>query len=270
MKSGLSNRGETADTATLRELEQELRWRLEGEVRFDLYSRMLYSTDASNYQIEPLGVVIPKTYDDVRWTIELAAKYQTPILPRGGGSSLAGQAVGRALVIDTSKYLNQLLEVDPVARVARVQPGIVVNQLNAKLRKYGLMFGPDPASADRATIGGAIGNNASGSHSILYGMTSDHVIAAHGILSDGTEITFQEFKPDELAARAQLPTREGQLYRDLLALRDRYAEAIEREYPRHWRRASGYGLKELLRKDFNVRGCWPAPRARSRSASSTR
>ena len=236
----------------LRELEQELHWRIEGEVRFDLYSRMLYSTDASNYQIEPLGVVIPKTYDDVRWTIELAAKHQTPILPRGGGSSLAGQAVGRALVIDTSKYLNQLLEVDPVARVARVQPGIVVNQLNAKLRKYGLMFGPDPASADRATIGGAIGNNASGSHSILYGMTSDHVIAAHGILSDGTEIIFQEFKPDELAARAQLSTREGQLYRDLLALRDRYADAIEREYPRHWRRASGYGLKELLREDFNV------------------
>lgn len=252
MKSGLSSRGETADTATLRELEQELRWRLEGEVRFDLYSRMLYSTDASNYQIEPLGVVIPKTYDDVRWTIELAAKYQTPILPRGGGSSLAGQAVGRALVIDTSKYLNQLLEVDPVARVARVQPGIVVNQLNAKLRKYGLMFGPDPASADRATIGGAIGNNASGSHSILYGMTADHVLAAHTILSDGTELIFQALRPDELAARAQLPTREGQLYRDLLALRDRYAEAIEREYPRHWRRASGYGLKELLREDFNV------------------
>jgi FAD/FMN-containing dehydrogenase/Fe-S oxidoreductase len=251
MEAGQAQPG-VAGEAVLAELERELHWRLDGEVRFDLYSRMLYSTDASNYQIEPIGVVIPKTYDDIRWTLELALKYQVPILPRGGGSSLAGQAVGHALVIDTSKYLNQLLEVDPAAGVARVQPGIVINQLNAKLRKYGLMFGPDPASADRATIGGAIGNNASGAHSILYGMTADHVVAAHAILSDGTELVFQELDPNGLAARSRLSTREGQLYQDLLALRERYAEAIAREYPRHWRRASGYGLRELLRDDFNV------------------
>src|SRR5690606_1874342 len=168
-------RAVTPGSEAARALEAELRWRISGEVRFDQYSRMLYSTDASNYQIEPVGVVLPRTVDDVRATIELAAKHGVPILPRGGGSSLAGQTVGAALVVDTSKYLNQILEVDPSARVARVQPGIVLAQLTAKLARYGLMFGPDPASSDRATIGGVVGNNASGSHSILYGMTKDHV-----------------------------------------------------------------------------------------------
>lgn len=234
------------------ELERALRWRLEGEVRFDLYSRMLYSTDASNYQIEPIGVVIPKTYDDVRWTVELARQYQVPILPRGGGSSLAGQAVGPAVVIDFSKYLNQLLEVDPSSRQVRVQPGIVLAQLNAKLRRYGLMFGPDPASADRATIGGVIGNNASGSHSILYGMTADHVREAHVLLADSTELTFRSLSWEEVDRRAQQTTREGELYRDLLRLRQQYGEAIARDYPKHWRRASGYGLPVLLEPTLNV------------------
>ncbi|WP_040666156.1 FAD-binding oxidoreductase, partial [Nitrolancea hollandica] len=124
----------TPSTEMIQALEADLRWRIRGEVRFDLYSRMLYSTDASNYQIEPAGVVIPKTVDDLRVTVELAAKHQVPVLPRGGGSSLAGQSVGAALVIDTAKYLNQLLEVDPEARTARVQPGIVLSHLNVKLR----------------------------------------------------------------------------------------------------------------------------------------
>ncbi|MFN3337279.1 MAG: FAD-binding oxidoreductase, partial [Thermomicrobium sp.] len=249
--------GEQRRTATLssdvsQALEHALRWRLEGEVRFDLYSRMLYSTDASNYQIEPIGVVIPRTYDDVRWTIELARQFQVPVLPRGGGSSLAGQAVGRALIIDFSKYLNQLLDVDPSTRTARVQPGIVLAQLNARLRRYGLMFGPDPASADRATIGGVIGNNASGSHSILYGMTADHVLEAHTLLSDGTELSFRSLSWDEVQRRALSDSREGVLYRELLRLRTHYGEAIAREYPKHWRRASGYGLPVLLEPQLNV------------------
>ncbi len=185
-----TSKPDTSNTEATRSLENDLSWRVTGEVRFDQYSRMLYSTDASNYQIEPVGVVLPRTIDDVRATIELAAKYDVPILPRGGGSSLAGQTVGKALVIDTSKYLNQILEVDTASRTARVQPGIVLQQLNAKLKRHNLMFGPDPASADRATIGGIVGNNSSGSHSILYGMTADHLQAASTILSDGTEIGF--------------------------------------------------------------------------------
>ncbi|MCS7050330.1 MAG: FAD-binding protein [Thermomicrobium sp.] len=236
----------------IEELEQALRWRIEGEVRFDLYSRMLYSTDASNYQIEPVGVVIPRTYDDVRWTVQLAREYDVPVLPRGGGSSLAGQAVGRAVIIDFSKYLNQLLDVDPETRRARVQPGLVLAQLNAKLRRYGLMFGPDPASADRATIGGVIGNNASGSHSILYGMTADHVLEAHTLLSDGTELTFRALPWDEVERRARIESREGHLYGELLRLRTQYGEAIARDYPKHWRRASGYGLPVFLEPQLNV------------------
>ncbi len=241
-----------AGEETVAALEQALRWRIEGEVRFDLYSRMLYSTDASNYQIEPIGVVIPRTYDDVRWTLELARQYAVPVLPRGGGSSLAGQAVGRAIIIDFSKYLNQILDIDPEARLVRVQPGMVLAQLNAKLRRFGLMFGPDPASADRATIGGVIGNNASGSHSILYGMTADHIREAHALLSDGSELTFRALPWDEVERRAQAGTREGQLYRDLLRLRTTYGEAIARDFPKHWRRASGYGLPVLLEPQLNV------------------
>ncbi|HET7038138.1 MAG TPA: FAD-linked oxidase C-terminal domain-containing protein [Thermomicrobiaceae bacterium] len=237
-----------------RSLAEELRWRIAGEVRFDEYSRALYSTDASNYQIVPLGVVLPKTVDDLRATIELAAKYQTPILPRGGGSSLAGQTVGRAVVVDTSKYLNQILEVDPEGRLVRVQPGIVLANLNAKLRKHGLMFGPDPSSDNRATIGGVVGNNSTGAHSILYGMTKDHVLAAHTILSDGSEISFGQLASEALAEKYQLESREGQLYRELRRLRDEYGAAIEHDFPRHWRRSTGYNLRELLgmgTPDFN-------------------
>ncbi len=243
---------DTTSSEAAHALESELAWRISGETRFDQYSRMLYSTDASNYQIEPIGVVLPRTIDDVRATIELAAKHNVPILPRGGGSSLAGQTVGRALVIDTSKYLNQVLEVDTASRIARVQPGIVLQQLNAKLRRHNLMFGPDPASADRATIGGVVGNNASGSHSILYGMTADHVVAASTILSDGTEIGFHQLSADEFTSRASANTREGMLYRDLQDLRERYGDVIRRDFPKHWRRASGYSLPELLKTDgFN-------------------
>src|SRR6185312_10109548 len=148
--------------------------------------------------------------------------------------------------IDTSKYLNQILEVDTAARTARVQPGIVLQQLNTRLRRHGLMFGPDPASVDRATIGGVIGNNASGSHSILYGMTSDHVVAATTFLSDGTEIGFHQLSLAEANARATRDGREGRLYRDLLGLRERYADAIARDFPRQWRRATGYSLRELV------------------------
>lgn len=242
----------THDSEVARALETELSWHISGETRFDQYSRTLYSTDASNYQIQPVGVVLPRTVDDVRATIELAAKHNVPILPRGGGSSLAGQTVGHALVVDSSKYLNQILEVDTASRTARVQPGLVLQQLNAKLKRHNLMFGPDPASADRATMGGIVGNNSSGSHSILYGMTADHVQAASTILSDGTEVAFHRLSARELAERSKADTREGKLYRDLSDLVERYGPVIERDFPKHWRRASGYNLPELLREDdFN-------------------
>lgn len=165
-----------AEADTARVLEAELKARLHGEVRFDRVSRMLYSTDASNYQIEPVGVVVPRSTDDLIGAVELAASHGVPVLPRGGGSSLAGQTVGAALVIDTSKYLNRITSFSPEDKTVTVEPGINLDQLNRQVVSHRLMFGPDPSSANRATVGGVVGNNSAGAHSILYGMTADHVL----------------------------------------------------------------------------------------------
>ena len=159
-----------------RDLAHELHRAVQGEVRFDGFSRMLYSTDASLYQIQPIGVVIPRHDEDVQATVEIAARRKVPVLARGGGSSLAGQAVGAAVVLDFSKYMDGIMAVDAEARTVKTQPGITVTALNNVLAPHGLMLGPDPASADRATIGGSVANNATGSHSILYGMLADNII----------------------------------------------------------------------------------------------
>ncbi len=170
----------------------ELRKQFTGDIRLDLSSKILYSTDASIYQIEPLGVVLPRTQDDLHSVVELAAKYRVPILPRGSGSSLAGQAIGEALILDCSRWLDDILNIDPDSKTATIEPGVVLADLNRVAAKYGLMFGPDPASAERATMGGVIGNNATGAHSILYGMTVDHLISADVILSDGSLAVFDD------------------------------------------------------------------------------
>ena len=159
----------------VQEFVNELRRQVRGEVRTDDYSRMFYSTDASIYQVMPHGVLIPQTTDDVQAAVELAAKHGVPILPRTGGSSLAGQATNEALVIDMTRHMDQMLEVNTEESWVRVQPGIVLDQLNINLRPYGFQFGPDPASSNRAAMGGIVSNNSTGSHSIVYGMTTDHV-----------------------------------------------------------------------------------------------
>lgn len=168
------------------DLISELKRHFRGEVLTDSASRILYSTDASIYQMMPLGVAIPQNRDDLICALELAAKYRIPILPRGGGSSLAGQAIGPALVLDTSRFLNEIIEINPEAGTATVEPGVVLARLNAAAARHGLQYGPDPASAERATMGGVIANNATGAHSILYGMSADHILSADVILSDGS------------------------------------------------------------------------------------
>ena len=170
----------------------DLRKHFRGDIRLDPASRVLYSTDASMYQIEPLGVAIPKTQDDLLAAVELAAKYKIPILPRGAGSSLGGQAIGEALILDCSRFLDSIVEINPGTHSAIVEPGVVLATLNRAAAKHGLMFGPDPASAERATMGGVIGNNATGAHSILYGMAADHIISVDAILSDGSAVTFDD------------------------------------------------------------------------------
>ncbi|MFM9106212.1 MAG: FAD-binding and (Fe-S)-binding domain-containing protein, partial [Chloroflexota bacterium] len=245
-RSGLAARG-AAETA--RTLELELKNRISGEVRFDRTSRMLYSTDASNYQIEPVGVVVAKTIEDVVATVELAASHGVPLLPRGAGSSLAGQTVGAALVLDFSKYLTRILDIDTEQRLATVEPGINLDLLNKLLKPNGMLFGPDPSSANRATIGGVVGNNATGAHSILYGMTSDNVRSVRVMLYDGSIVELGKMTPAEMAARANHPDATGRLYRDLLAFREKHGDLIRRDFPPHWRRATGYSLDQFVKPD---------------------
>ncbi len=237
----------------------ELQKQFTGDIRLDPVSRILYSTDASIYQMEPLGVVIPRAQDDLRAAVELAAKYRIPILPRGSGSSLAGQAVGHALVIDCSRYLDNILEINPEARTATVEPGVILATLNRAAARHGLQFGPDPASAERATLGGVIGNNATGAHSILYGMTADHLLSADVILSDGSLATFGEidirnsiFDTRYSEFDTRISNIESSNYRisnilsTLARIRQTHAEAIRSHWPRSWRNSAGYRLNYLL------------------------
>ncbi|HEV3261590.1 MAG TPA: FAD-linked oxidase C-terminal domain-containing protein [Gemmataceae bacterium] len=223
-------------------LARYLRRHLQGEVRFDPMSRRLYSTDASIYQIEPLGVVIPRTVADVQTTVQVAGEMRIPITARGGGTSLSGQSIGPGVVLDCSKYLNTILDIDATGRVARIQPGVVLDQLNAALAPHGLQFGPEVATASRANLGGMIGNNSAGSRSILYGKTIDHVRRLGVLLSDGSRAEFGPVSPAEWDRRAAKPSLEGAAYRGVRqVVRDTAAE-IRRRFPRIQRRVSGYNL----------------------------
>src|SRR6266851_4945663 len=229
------------------DLEQELRRRVEGDVRFDRYSRLLYSTDASMYQMEPMGVVGPRHADDVRAAIEVANRHGAPLLPRGGGTSLTGQAVNRAVVLDFTPHMAGVLEVNQDERWARVQPGLVQDELNDHVRPLSLLFGPDTSTSNRATIGGMLGNNSGGAHSIAYGLTIEHVIELTAILADGSRVVFGEVTPEAFRAKMRASGLEGQIYREVARLRDQYAEEIRTRYPKHWRRVCGYNLDELVK-----------------------
>src|SRR5882762_5579855 len=176
----------------------ELEAGFSGEVRFDKVSRALYSTDASVYQIEPLAVLVPKSREDVIFAVKLCHRFQCPLTMRGGGTSQAGQAIGSGVQIDTSKYFNRILEVNVEERWARVEPGIVLDELNAALRPHGVRFAPDISTASRATIGGMMANNSSGARSVLYGKTIDHILEQHVALSDGSVVHFRPLEPGEL------------------------------------------------------------------------
>ncbi len=230
----------------MNDLERELRKVIAGSVRFDTFSKLLYSTDASMYQVEPLGVVIPRDADDVQAAVEVARREQVALLARGGGTSLTGQTVNRALVLDFSAHMNQMLEVNAEELWARVQPGLVQDELNHHVRPLGLLFGPDTSTSNRATLGGMMGNNSGGSHSITYGLTVEHVIEVTALLADGTRVVFKELTPTEFAAKCALPSLEGDVYRAAARLRETSAAEIQRRYPPYWRRVAGYNLTELL------------------------
>ena len=227
-----------------REFMQEIGREL-GEVRFDRMTRLLYSTDASIYQMMPVGVAFPRDADQVVAAVEIAGRHAVPVLPRGSGSSLDGQAVGHALVLDLTRHMDQVLEIDPEARRVRTQPGITLGLLNQQLRRSGLMYGPDPASAERATMGGVLGNNSTGAHSVVYGMTVDHVLECEAVLADGTRATFAGFDPSQWAARGKRTGLEGAIYRQVRTILERYADPIATRYPKTFRTVAGYSLNQV-------------------------
>lgn len=235
-------------------LEDALRSSVGGEVRFDEYTRHLFSTDASLYAIEPIGVVFPRDGDDVVAAVNAAAQFGVPVLPRGGGTSLAGQTVGAAVVLDFSRYMHAIVEVDPEGRSARVQPGVVQDDLNRAVARHGLLFAPDTSTANRATIGGMIGNNSCGMRSAHYGMTIDHVASLDVVWSDGSRGHCCAATSGEVAQRARGDTLEARLYRELPNVVARNADAIRGDIPHFWRRSGGYRLERMLpeRGPFNL------------------
>ena len=229
-----------------RTLWDKLRRSIDGEVRVDNAALALYASDASVYRQVPLGVVIPRHEGDVMRTLALARENRLPILSRGGGTALAGQACNAAIVLDFSKYMNSIRRIDAERGLAVVEPGVVQAQLNAAAEGYGLFFAPDPSTKDRCTIGGMIGNNSCGAHSAAHGKTVDNVEALEVALYDGTRLSPGTGGEGEIVAAAARGGREGAIYAAALALAERSADEIRRRYPKIPRRVSGYNLDELL------------------------
>jgi FAD/FMN-containing dehydrogenase/Fe-S oxidoreductase len=227
-------------------LAAELKRHVRGEVRFDDGSRALYATDASNYRQTPIGVVMPRDADDVVATVTLARKHGAPILGRGAGTSLAGQCCNVAVVLDMSKYMHRVVEMNPAAKYARVEPGIVLDDLRREAEKHTLTFGPDPATHAQCTLGGMIGNNSCGVHSIMSGKTVDNIEALEVLTYDGFRFRAGATPEDELESIINGGGRVAEIYANLKAIRDKYANLIREKFPRIPRRVSGYNLDELL------------------------
>ena len=235
-----------------RHLEERLRRNVRGEVRFDARARALYSTDASNYRQVPIGVVVPRDVSDVLETLALCRQFGAPVLARGGGTSLAGQCCNVAVVIDTSKYLNRVLAIDAGRRLARVEPGTILDDLRRAAEKQGLTFGPDPASHRQCTLGGMIGNDSCGVHSVMAAFdgegarTADNIAELDVVTYDGERLRVGKTSEQDLARIVAEGGRRGQIYGDLAALREKYADKIRERYPDIPRRVSGYNLPALL------------------------
>src|SRR5271165_51863 len=228
------------------DLAEALRAQLSGDVRFDTSSRALYATDGSNYRQVPIGVVLPRDNDDVLAAISVCREFGAPLLCRGGGTSLAGQCCNVAVVLDFSRYMTQILEIDPDRRLARVQPGVVLDQLRNAAEKYHLTFAPDPATHDRCTLGGMIGNNSCGVHSVMGGKTDDNIEELDIVTYDGVRMRVGQTSSDDLQRMCAEPGRRGQIYSTLRSLSTEYSGLIRQRYPNIPRRVSGYNLNYLL------------------------
>jgi len=227
-------------------LESALRRSLRGDVRFDRGSRALYATDGSNYRQVPIGVVLPKDTNDVNAAISICREHGAPVLCRGGGTSLAGQCCNVAVVLDFSKYMAEIVELDPVRRIARVQPGVVLDRLRAAAEKHNLTFGPDPASHSRCTLGGMVGNNSCGVHSVMAGKTDENIDELEVLTYDGVRMRVGATNDAELGNIIRQGGRRGEIYAGMKAIRDQYGDLIRKRYPDIPRRVSGYNLNYLL------------------------
>jgi FAD/FMN-containing dehydrogenase/Fe-S oxidoreductase len=235
------------------ELEKELKRTLKGEVRFDRGSRALYATDGSNYRQIPIGLVVPRDEAEVIATVTACRKYGAPVLARGAGTSLAGQCCNVAVILDFTKYMNKILEINIEQGFARVQPGVVLDTLRNRAEKHQMTFAPDPSTHNRCTIGGMIGNNSCGTHSLLGGKTVDNVEQLRILLYDGTQLTVGATGDEELETKIRSGGRESEIYSKLRLIRDRYSSLIRARFPQIPRRVSGYNLDELLpERGFHV------------------
>src|SRR5580765_3956419 len=213
-------------------LELELKRVVRGEVRFDRGSRALYATDGSNYRQIPIGLVVPRDADDVKAAVAACRVFNAPVLPRGAGTSLAGQCCNVAVVLDFTKFMNRILEIDPAGRFARVQPGVVLDTLRNAAEVHHLTFGPDPSTHSRCSLGGMIGNNSCGTHSLLAGKTVDNVVELRILLYDGTQLTVGTLDSEaDLEAVIAEGGRRGEIYSKLRDISDRYADLIRAKYP---------------------------------------
>jgi FAD/FMN-containing dehydrogenase/Fe-S oxidoreductase len=229
-----------------RDLAFTLRRALDGEVRFDPGSRHLYATDASNYRHLPAGVVLPRHLHDVVTAVRICREHDVPVTTRGAGTSLAGQATNTGVLLDCSRHLTAITAIDADARTARVEPGVVLDSLQRAAAPYGLTFGPDPSTHDRCTLGGMIGNDACGVHSLTHGRTVDNVHELEVLLHDGTRVTVGRHDLEEAQRLVAAGGRIGELFAGLLALRDEVGDLVRDRYPRIPRRVSGYHLDQLL------------------------
>ena len=235
------------------DLAEALKARVRGDVRLEPADRALYATDASNYRQVPLGVVLPRDDADVETVVALAREYEVPLLARGAGTSLAGQTCNAAIVLDTSRYMNDILHLDPEARHADVQPGVVCDQLRNAAEEHGLTFGPDPSTHTHCTLGGMVGNNSCGAHSVMAGKTVDNIESMEVLTYDGLRLTVGPTSEQELEEIIAAGGRKGELYAGMRDLRDKYADAIRQGFPQIRRRVSGYNLEALLPENgFNV------------------
>jgi hypothetical protein len=247
-------------------LAERLRRELKGEVLFDAFSRGRYSTDASIYQIEPIGVVAPRDEQDVQIALQIAADEGIPVLPRGGGTSQCGQTVGEALVMDCSRHLNNLVAFDAKARTATVQPGLVLDQLNKRLKPHGLFFPVDVSTSAQATLGGMAGNNSCGTRSLRYGNMVHNVRAIDAVLADGSAIHFDEVDPE----RNDLSARHQDLLRRMRALHQREADEIAARIPKVQRKVGGYNIERLGGKRSISPSFWSARKVRWDSSSASK